>query len=234
MREEFVNNFVTFLSKGELGIPENKVTRISFYRHGDFLDSGKLSPKGFQEAVNLGLEMSFCPPDLINASTYERTLSSARGVLIGINSSEHCTKPCRIYEVPLLAPPCSGRQEVTSEDLYHWTSGLAYLIDCYSKQTERIKNTNYRWIVNFTHSMVMGNLLDRLIGWQIRPLNLQDCFNRIDYLKGFDFLTTVDKKGDKGYKVLCGNVLFDPDMEELGQLVNRYKMLPYRGIGHEG
>lgn len=145
MREEFINNFVTFLSKSESGVPENKVTRISFYRHGDCLENGKLSSKGFQDAKDLGLEASYRPPDLINCSTYERTQGSARGFLQGINSSRQYNM--RIYTVPLLAPPCLGRQNIAPEDLYRWTSALAFLIDCYSRQTERLKNTHYRWIL---------------------------------------------------------------------------------------
>ncbi len=232
MKEANVNKFIDSLVKDENGETRNSVTRITFWRHGDCLDNGNLSRQGYRDAVNLGLEIKSHPPHLINSSICERTLESAQGFLQGINCSGYFVDPSRINEMPLLAPPSLSRQEIVPESLYHWTSALAHLIDYYSRQTRETEDTDYFWIVNFTHSIVIGNLLNSLIGWQT-AYNFKGCFERIQYLKGCDFITIITKEGEKQHKLLCGEVVFKPDMQKLNQLVDRYKISPYRGISEK-
>lgn len=233
MREDITDAFIRFLAKGQSGERENRITRISFYRHGEVQDDNRLSPMGFEDAVKLGLEAIKRPPDYINASTVERTIATADGFRKGAYPSGF--HPGRIGLVPLLAPPTFGREELSPEGLASWTTGLAYLIDCYSEKTASLEPNGYLWVLNFTHSMAIDTFMElmtkRKAGCiQMIRGDIRKFFGSVEPLRGFDFLTVVDKRGSKLHRILFGNTILEPDMDQIEVFVNRYKEVPYRGI----
>lgn len=235
---------------------------VSVIRHGEKTKKGELSFLGSLKAMTNGIRKEI-PEQGLKAyvSPFDRTKKTVEAILKGIRlkAKKHKTFKTRVRLE--LAPPewehfdvlAKGCKEAVAKqgqgglfkyvlseplaqkDLEKWTSGLAYMIDSYTRMTDKLYSHSNIELMHVTHDIVIGDFLRKVAilkdekGERVNLDNLDAVGGSIKPLEGFNFKIYSDKEGKKDIKILFRHKELGIDKERLQELADKYKQEPYKG-----
>ncbi len=238
---------------------------VSIIRHGEKTSEGKLSQLGLEKTKKMGEEKEIKNGIKGYASPFSRATETLDGILKGIKEQ---SKPQRVFKSRVrfeLSPPkwnhfkeiISKAKDVekseggaglfrymlseplVQEDLEHWTSGLAYLVNKYIRMANKLYSHSKVELLHITHDIVIGDFL-RKVAIMKDDKGKRIDFNDIDvflnvfgehvkFLEGFNFEIYLDENREKHLKINFHDKPLEVDEEKLMDLVDKFQKKPYVG-----
>ena len=238
----------------------------SFYRHGEKDEDGLLTDRGYADAINIGRDKDTSGAGVkIFTSPFDRTKDSATGILEGIRErvsqgeADPGFKALAMKEKIELAPPkwndldtkamikAHGSDYVArmflegeeyQDNLNHWTSALAYMVDKYAKIAVKCKNGFKLELGHVTHDIVIMDFLRKLMivrddEGSRQAVDFDKLGGHVKFLENFDVIIKTDEQGELGFKIDFRGQEYDLDTAEVEELAHIFESQPYVGRGNK-